>query len=280
MIKAVVFDLDGVIRIGSTPIPGVNEVFEYLESRNIPYMICTNECRHTPSQIHKMLGDLGISLTTLTDQMIYTAGLATKDYLWIKHQQSVYEQPIQIGIVGESGLESVLSTEWLEVHSTPPAGCKYLIVGTITKIEMHHLEKIRSWIHAGAKVITTCCDLSDPSSRGEYLSGMPNLMIHMACGNVGDAYSTGKPNPIVARGIMKHLEGRVPGIRPADVLFVGDTLYTDIRLAEESGFQSALVLSGNSKRDTLDDYVTGPDCVIDSIRDVPKLLLARSTSLE
>lgn len=272
MIKAVVFDLDGVIRIGSAPIPGVNEVFQYLESHDIPYMICTNECRYTPSQIHKMVGEMGISLTTLTDQMIYTAGLATKDYLWIKYQRSIDAQPLQIGIVGESGLESVLRTEWLEVHSTPPSGPKYLIVGTITKIEMHHLEKIRSWIHAGAKVITTCCDLSDLSSRGEYLSGMPNLMIHMACGNVSDAYSTGKPNPIVARGIMKHLEGRVPGIRPADVLFVGDTLYTDIRLAEESGFKSALVLSGNSKRDTLDDYVTSPDRVIDSIRDVPTLL--------
>ena len=48
-------------------------------------------------------------------------------------------------------------------------------------------------------------------------------------------------------------------------MFVGDTIYTDIKLAEESGFKSCLVLSGNSKIDTIKSYITEPDYVIDDI---------------
>jgi len=106
MIKAVVFDLDGVIRVGSTPLPGVNEVFRLLESRNIPYMICTNECRYTPSQIHALLAEMGIASAQFCPDMIYTAGLAARDYLRIKYQRDE-TQPLRIGIVGESGLELV-----------------------------------------------------------------------------------------------------------------------------------------------------------------------------
>jgi HAD superfamily hydrolase (TIGR01450 family) len=264
MIKSVVFDLDGVLRIGNKAIPGANDVLQQLEKKNIPFMICTNECRFTPAHIREMLSEMGIEANC----DIYTAGCAVRDFLYHKYYKQTKNKPLQIGIVGEAGLESLLQTDWLEVHLTPPAGDKFLIVGTITKIEMRHLEKIRSWIHSGAKVITTCCDLSDPSSRGEFLSGMPNLLIHMACGTVAEAYSTGKPNPIVARAIMKILGTSTP----ESILFVGDTLYTDIKMAEENGFKSALVLSGNSKQDTLNDYVTSPDYIIDSITDVPGLI--------
>ena len=60
--------------------------------------------------------------------------------------------------------------------------------------------------------------------------------------------------------------------KPSEILFVGDTLYTDIRLAEESGFKSALVLTGNTKKDTYTNSVIETDFVIESIRDIPKLL--------
>ena len=50
------------------------------------------------------------------------------------------------------------------------------------------------------------------------------------------AYSCGKPNPIVARKILEGCE-----IKPEEVLLVGDT-HTDIRLAEENNFKSLLVL--------------------------------------
>ena len=39
------------------------------------------------------------------------------------------------------------------------------------------------------------------------------------------------------------------------ILFVGDTILTDIQLAEENGLQSCLVLTGNTNKETLKNYI-------------------------
>jgi ribonucleotide monophosphatase NagD (HAD superfamily) len=56
------------------------------------------------------------------------------------------------------------------------------------------------------------------------------------------------------------------------IMFIGDTIYSDIRLAEESGFRSCLVLTGNSSRDTLKSYVTEPDHVINNLEELKEIL--------
>ena len=46
---------------------------------------------------------------------------------------------------------------------------------------------------------------------------------------------------------------------PQEILFVGDTLYTDILFAEESEFKRLLVLSGNTKKDAIQKYCITAD---------------------
>ena len=87
-----------------------------------------------------------------------------------------------------------------------------------------------------------------------------------------NSYSTGKPHPIHKRKIMEYL-----GVsKPESILFVGDTMYTDIRLAEESGFKSALVLSGNTKGNShgepIATYTIDPDYIINDINGLDKIV--------
>ena len=83
------------------------------------------------------------------------------------------------------------------------------------------------------------------------------------------SYSCGKPNPIVARKILEPFED----IKPEEVLLIGYTLYTDIRLAEENNFKSLLVLSGNTKKEGVKSYVTEADLILPSIKDLYKILV-------
>ena len=53
-----------------------------------------------------------------------------------------------------------------------------------------------------------------------------------------------------------------------DIIFVGDTLETDIKLAKEAFFKSILVLSGNTKRENLKKSHITPDITIDSVDDL------------
>lgn len=274
-IKGVVFDMDGVLRIGNEPIEGVNDVFNWLKEQKIPYMISTNECRYSPSELYDDLSEMGIVMNSSIP--IYTAGLAAKDYL--RSKLSRFPKEIfNIGVVGESGLYQVLheltsfdNCQFMEVPPQPTDGRLYLVIGTVDKIKISTLEKTRQWVQAGAKIITTCCDMSDPSSKGDFSLGMPNHMLHMVSYNNAiqhtKAYSTGKPNPIHKKAILKQFNS----LKPEEILFIGDTLYTDIRLAEESGFMSALVLSGNTNKDVAKGAVVESDYVLESIKNIKDL---------
>ncbi len=41
------------------------------------------------------------------------------------------------------------------------------------------LNKIWNCVAAGGKIIITCPDTTDPSSKGDFNLGMPNHMLHM-----------------------------------------------------------------------------------------------------
>ena len=131
-------------------------------------------------------------------------------------------------------------------------------------------QNIIKWSKFNPKVITTCEDNSDPSSKGDFTLGLPNHLLHLLKFNVKmDHYSLGKPNPIIKSNIMKKIENRInKKIKPQEILFVGDTIYTDIRLACESDFHSLLVLSGNTKIQGLENSIISPDFILDSVKDL------------
>ena len=78
-IEAVVFDMDGVLRIGNKIINNAQEVLETLIENNIKTMIVTNECRYTVNELKDDLNELG--LTIPEECHFYTAGLSARDYL-------------------------------------------------------------------------------------------------------------------------------------------------------------------------------------------------------
>ena len=74
--KGIVFDMDGVLRIGKKPIKGADKIFPRLQDKA---MIVTNECRRTPQKIKEELKDMGIDTYNTP---ILTAGVMTYNYLY------------------------------------------------------------------------------------------------------------------------------------------------------------------------------------------------------
>lgn len=301
MIKVVVFDMDGVLRVGQNLISGVSGTIDYLNDKNIKYYINTNECRFTEEDLRNQLKRGGLSINN--EVPIYSSGNAVRDYLKDKIIRFPKRKFI-IGFIGEEGLSqninelskyhNVRIKDYLKngnlnnnglgnnMNNSNSSGdlqeslrynndgsSIYLVIGTVNKIKIKHLEKILFWVNNGAKVIITCGDTSDPSSKGDFTLGMPNHLLHMSGFNINTkSYSLGKPHQIHSQKILELF----PGINPNEILFVGDTLYTDIRLAEESGFQSALVLTGNTRSEGLKNYVTEPDFVINNLYQIKEII--------
>lgn len=97
-IKLIVFDMDGVIRIGNNIIEGAENIFKNIDNINKNSLIITNECRYTSEQIKEDLSEMGIN--NLDNISVITSGILVYDYILNKINKFPNEQ-ISIGIVGE-----------------------------------------------------------------------------------------------------------------------------------------------------------------------------------
>ncbi|MGB5373773.1 MAG: HAD hydrolase-like protein, partial [Polyangiales bacterium] len=79
----------------------------------------------------------------------------------------------------------------------------------------------------------------------------------------------GKPDSMMFAYALTRARKELPDITKRDVLFVGDTLRTDIIGANTYGFDSTLVLSGNTLPETADLMIQSsgiiPTYISDSI---------------
>ncbi|MEX2104026.1 MAG: HAD hydrolase-like protein, partial [Bacilli bacterium] len=115
----------------------------------------------------------------------------------------------------------------------------------------------------GAIVIATNPDRTCPLEDGQIpdtgamigaLEGATGLPIHIIAG---------KPSMITAEMAVQHL-----GLDYAACYMVGDRLETDIKMANDTGMNSVLVLTGITNRQMLEDTPYEPKYVIDSIKEI------------
>ena len=76
-------------------------------------------------------------------------------------------------------------------------------------------------------------------------------------------YFIGKPNPLIMRHAIKKL-----GCTRDETLIIGDRMDTDIIAGIESGIETALVLSGITKRADLELFPYQPDHVLNCVADI------------
>lgn len=282
-IKVIIFDMDGVLRIGNDIIDGAQNIIPDLKNKfNINSVILTNECRYTNKYLSRNLNNLGINLDKKT--IIYTASNNVYNFFEKKIARNK-KNIIELVCVGEEGLlynvNKLEKYENIIIHDLKEEEPKihqdstfYMVIGSVNKITIKLLQNIIKWSKFNPKVITTCEDNSDPSSKGDFTLGLPNHLLHLLKFNVKmNHYSLGKPNPIIKSNIMKKIENRInKKIKPSEILFIGDTIYTDIKLACESDFNSILVLSGNTKIQGLKNSIISPDFILESVKDLGRII--------
>ena len=260
--KFVIFDLDGVLRIGKKLVPGANEILQFLQDNNINHKIVTNECRYTNNELKKELIEIGLTNSEYTS--IYTAGNSVCDYFeklrFSDYIHSKDTKDYHICIIGENGLKDTLNQySWdrdnIHIIKQPLDEIKedislwknkYLVIGTLTRFKIEEINKCYQWINAGAKVLLTCPDTAEPSSRGDFDIILPKHIIHILKYNLKFEYEAlGKPHSIIEEKLTDYIDDIK---NKKEILFVGDTLNTDIQLALNAGWSKCLVLSGNTNQ--------------------------------
>ena len=228
-----------------------------MRAHDIPFLFLTNNSEQTPLDLLRKLEGMGIH--GLTEANFITAAIATAQFL---HAQRPHSTAY---VVGGSGLAAELYKVGYSITESHP---EYVVVGKTSNFSFATMRKAAQLIDGGAKFIGTNPDLIDPVEGGtEPAAGVILAAIEAATGR--KPYIVGKPN-----SLMMIYARQMLGAHAEDCVMIGDRMDTDIVGGLEAGMRTALVLSGVSSQETIEQFPYRPDFVFDSVGSIDWAALA------
>jgi HAD superfamily hydrolase (TIGR01450 family) len=250
-----VFDLDGTVYLGDDLLPGARRLIEALRARQRTVRFLSNNPTQDPQQYADKLSGLG--LPTPVKDIVNTTVTTTRWLLDNAPDAAVF-------VIGEEPLERALTDAGIRL-SSDPAQIDVVVASYDRGFDYAKLQIAFDaiWFHKRARLIATNPDrfCPFPGGRGEPDCAAITAAIEACTGAAAEAI-LGKPNPAMLEAALAGLDAE-----RADCLIVGDRLSTDIRMALESGMASALVLTGETTADDLQDLEAGarPEFVVERI---------------
>jgi ribonucleotide monophosphatase NagD (HAD superfamily) len=80
-IHGLLIDLDGVLYVGETPVPGAQQVLKRLDDENIPRRYLTNTTTRTAASVVQKLRRLGFSVFSVHEEEVFSPISATVQFL-------------------------------------------------------------------------------------------------------------------------------------------------------------------------------------------------------
>jgi len=259
-VRGVLFDMDGVIYVGDTPLPGVQDALDYLAETGRSFLFVTNNASKTPEQFVEKLAKMNIRVRP--DQVL---GSAEATACWLAGQVEHHGWPRgPVIVMGQAGLTTALTQAGFTL-TTNPDEAVYAVAGINFELTYESLANVTLAIRRGARFIGTNADVTYPSERGP-LPGAGSILALLATATGQQPLVIGKPNAGMYEQAMARL-----GITPAETLMVGDRYDTDISGAIPLGLQTAGILTGITTRAEFEQAALPPQLIVN---DLPHLIEA------
>lgn len=262
--KGFVFDMDGVLYVGSRLLPGVNDLFDSLRLKDVPFVLGTNNSTATQQDFVERLAALGVRAEV---EQIQTSTTVTRDVL--QNDPEIADDAM-ILCVGQPSIATILQegTDFrILAEDANPTEASVVVAGLDFDFTYRKMSRAVEAIGHGAKFVATNADDRLPHETG-YQPGAGACIAGISVASRVVPLIVGKPEPLMMTKAAEHM-----GLDPADVVMVGDRLDTDILSAQRAGMITALVLTGLTTREMLSQTEILPDFVFD---DLPALLQAHT----
>jgi glycerol 3-phosphatase-2 len=221
-------DLDGVVSLGGTAIPGAAEALRKADAAGMRLTYVTNNAFRTPAAIAALLTSFGAPATPA--DVVTSAQAAAR----LLAQRLPAGAPVLV--IGGSGLRMAVRERGLRPVSTAMEQPQAVVQGYAPGINYSMLAEGGLAVAAGALFVASNGDLTLPSRRGRQ-PGNGSLIQVIATATGVRPLVAGKPEPPLHRESVLRTGARNP-------LVVGDRLDTDIEGAHRVGADSMLVLTG------------------------------------
>ncbi len=250
--KGILFDLDGVLYIGSRAIEGAVEAIGKIRDSGIPCRFVTNTSTFSLVSLQQKINAFGFSIPA---NEIISAPQAT--LLYLKHQQD----PVCRLLLADD-----VKKDFKGFRQSDTAA-NYIVIGDIGDAWSYQLlNEIFNCLMNGAKLIAIHKNRFWQTEHGlqmdiggfidslEYTSGVKAMII-------------GKPSPDFFQIALDDL-----GLKPSEAFIVGDDIDVDVGGGQQFGLKGVLVKTGKYRQSYAEVSTVKPDFLIDSIVVLPSLL--------
>lgn len=246
--RAFLVDLDGVLVRGSEPLPGAPEALRALQGRGRVIVFSNNSTRSRRAFAERLRA---IGFPVRPEEIVNSAFVVAQ---YLRERSG----PARVYPIGEAGLREELEAAGHVI--VPPEEAEYVVVGLDRGFRYEQLAEALRALLKGAAFIAANADPVFPTARG-LIPGAGALVGAIEGMGYPPQEVVGKPSPIAFRVALK-----AAGVeKPSQCLMIGDRLDTDIKGARRAGMDSALMLTGVTRPEDLEESEIKPTFVAESL---------------
>ena len=251
--RGVLLDLDGVVYVGDSPVPGAADVVDWLTREDIPFRFLTNTSSRPRSSIVAKLSGMGIAAS---DDDILTPAVAARSWL----QDHSPGRPALF-------VPDATASEFAELDPLPDdveEGAGAVVVGDLGEAwDFATFNRAFRLLMAEPRPTLVALGLT------RYWKADDGLRLDAGAFVRALEYAAGTTAVVMGKPDQTFYQTAVDGLQLAanEVVMVGDDIRSDVEGAQRAGLTGVLVRTGKFTPADLEGDVT-PDAVLDSIADL------------
>lgn len=253
--RAVLFDMDGVLYNSEEPIPGAAETLAWLRERQIPYLFVTNTTSRGRDALTEKLTRFGIPASP---NEIMTPCEAAGDWLRTQTAGSVALFLRPAARAAFEGLDCL--------PDDAESGARYVVIGDLSSgWDFETLNRAFRLLHNDPAATLIALGMTRYWKAPDGISmDVAPFVAALENASLRDALVFGKPAAAFFHATAERL-----GAAAGEILMVGDDIESDIDGAQLAGMRAALVRTGKFRTLDLQGPVK-PDALFDSVADLPE----------
>lgn len=248
--RAFALDLDGVVWRGSELLPGAFEAISAIRDRGKPLLLLTNNGSYNRERIlERIAPDGGLDgIEVLTSTIVAIR--------WVREHKLEGATAL---VLASQAVVSQVSDVLDSQEPSDGVHAEIVLVGRDLAFDFDRLTRASDAIRGGAHFLALNRDATMPMEGGGLEPGTGAIVAAIEAASGRQAVVLGKPEAPM-------MDAAVDILGREGVLLIGDRLDSDIAGARIAGWDSALVLSGVTQRNT--EMIPAPDFVLEGLRDI------------
>lgn len=248
--EAILIDSGGTLTNAGKVVPGAPEFTQTLRRKRIPHYVLSNTTTSSARDLTSKLNALGFAFD---ERQLITANHSA---MHLMKQGGIHS----LCIIGTVSQKDEFHESGFIIVGQDAEQADAVLISLDEHLNYAMLAKAVTLLRNGARLIATNADRFWVNDHGHLMPDTGPTIAYLEHAGETQATVTGKPTQTMMEFAIAHT-----GIPAKRMAIIGDQFASDMRMAQEFGMVSVLVLSGQTTRDDLVGAPYQPDYVVESI---------------